>query len=82
MILQDLQEYHHTQQERKTSEVIRVLTVISSVFIPLTFLVGLWGMNFRFMPRSTPSGARSTLPISIAPRHHVVLVATAPSPSG
>ena len=50
MILQDLQEYHHTQQERKTSEVIRVLTVMSSVFIPLTFLVGLWGMNFQFMP--------------------------------
>jgi len=50
MILQDLQEYHHTQQERKTSEVIRVLTVMSSVFIPLTFLVGLWGMNFHFMP--------------------------------
>ena len=49
-ILQDLQEYHHTQQERKTSEVIRVLTVMSSVFIPLTFLVGLWGMNFHFMP--------------------------------
>ncbi|NBV38293.1 MAG: hypothetical protein EBS00_01800, partial [Verrucomicrobia bacterium] len=50
MILQDLQEYHHTQQERKTSEIIRVLTVMSSVFIPLTFLVGLWGMNFQFMP--------------------------------
>ena len=50
MILQDLQEYHHTQQERKTNEVIRVLTVMSSVFIPLTFMVGLWGMNFQFMP--------------------------------
>jgi magnesium transporter len=23
---------------------------MSSVFIPLTFLVGLWGMNFQFMP--------------------------------
>jgi magnesium transporter len=50
MILQDLQEYHHTQQERRTNEVIRTLTVMSSVFIPLTFLVGLWGMNFQFMP--------------------------------
>jgi len=50
MVLQDLQEYHHTQQERKTSEVVRVLTVMSSVFIPLTFLVGVWGMNFEFMP--------------------------------
>ena len=50
MIQQDLQEYHHTQQERRTNEVIRTLTVMSSVFIPLTFLVGLWGMNFQFMP--------------------------------
>jgi magnesium transporter len=59
MILQDLQEYHHTQQERKTNEVIRVLTVMSSVFIPLTFLVGLWGMNFHFMPEiHTPWGEK------------------------
>jgi magnesium transporter len=50
MILQDLQEYHHTQQERKSNEIMRVLTVMSSVFIPLTFLVGLWGMNFKYFP--------------------------------
>ncbi len=50
MILQDLQEYHHTQQERKNNEIMRVLTVMSSVFIPLTFLVGLWGMNFKYLP--------------------------------
>jgi len=50
MILQDLQEYHHTQQERKNNEIMRVLTVMSSVFIPLTFLVGLWGMNFKYFP--------------------------------
>lgn len=49
-ILQDLQEYHHTLQERKTSEIIRLLTVMSSVFIPLTFVVGLYGMNFQHMP--------------------------------
>jgi magnesium transporter len=47
MILQDLQEYHHTLQERKTSEIMRMLTVISSIFIPLTFVVGVYGMNFN-----------------------------------
>ncbi len=46
MILQDLQEYHHTLQERKTSEIMRVLTVVSSIFIPLTFIAGVYGMNF------------------------------------
>lgn len=56
-ILQDLQEYHHTLQERKTSEIIRVLTVMSSIFIPLTFVVGVYGMNFQYMPElSSPWG--------------------------
>jgi magnesium transporter len=50
MILQDLQEYHHMQQERRNNEIMRVLTVMSSIFIPLTFLVGLWGMNFKYLP--------------------------------
>jgi len=34
----------------KTNEVMRVLTVISSIFMPLTFLVGIYGMNFEYMP--------------------------------
>ena len=46
MILQDLQEYHHTLNERRTSEIMRVLTVVTSIFIPLTFVVGVYGMNF------------------------------------
>ena len=29
----------------RTNKVMRVLTVISSIFIPLTFLAGIWGMN-------------------------------------
>jgi magnesium transporter len=31
---------------QRTNEVMRVLTVISSIFIPLTFVVGVYGMNF------------------------------------
>ncbi len=30
----------------RTNEVMRVLTIISTIFIPLSFLVGVWGMNF------------------------------------
>ena len=30
----------------RTNEVMRVLTVISSIFIPLTFIAGIYGMNF------------------------------------
>lgn len=34
----------------RLNEVMKVLTVISTIFIPLTFIVGVYGMNFDFMP--------------------------------
>ena len=34
----------------KLNEVMKVLTVISTLFIPLTFLAGVYGMNFKFFP--------------------------------
>ncbi|MDB6154327.1 MAG: zntB [Chthoniobacteraceae bacterium] len=42
----------------RTNEIMRVLTVVSSIFIPLTFVAGLYGMNFDFeggkMPWNMP----------------------------
>ena len=34
----------------RLNQVMKVLTIISTLFIPLTFLVGVYGMNFRYMP--------------------------------
>lgn len=34
----------------KMNEVMKVLTIIATIFIPLTFIAGVYGMNFRFMP--------------------------------
>lgn len=34
----------------KTNEVMKVLTIFSTIFIPLTFLAGVYGMNFRYLP--------------------------------
>jgi magnesium transporter len=34
----------------RTNEVVRVLTVFSVFFLPLTFIVGIYGMNFDYMP--------------------------------
>jgi len=34
----------------RTNEIMKVLTIMASIFIPLTFLVGVYGMNFRHMP--------------------------------
>jgi magnesium transporter len=37
----------------RTNEVMKVLTVMASIFIPLTFLAGIYGMNFQHMPELT-----------------------------
>jgi magnesium transporter len=34
----------------KMNEIMKVLTLIATIFIPLTFVAGVYGMNFRFMP--------------------------------
>jgi len=40
----------------RLNEVMKVLTVISTIFIPLTFIVGIYGMNFRHMPELECAG--------------------------
>jgi len=34
----------------RMNEVMKVLTIFASIFIPLTFIAGVYGMNFAFMP--------------------------------
>ena len=34
----------------KMNEVMKVLTIIATIFIPITFVAGIYGMNFKFMP--------------------------------
>jgi magnesium transporter len=34
----------------RTNEVMKALTIMASIFIPLTFIVGVYGMNFEYMP--------------------------------
>jgi magnesium transporter len=49
-MLISLQELLISQIEFETNNVIQFLTIISAIFIPLSFLAGLYGMNFRNMP--------------------------------
>jgi magnesium transporter len=42
----DLTDVYLSSLSQKTNEVMRLLTVIATIFIPLTFLAGVWGMNF------------------------------------
>jgi magnesium transporter len=32
------------------NEIMKVLTIIATIFMPLTFLAGVYGMNFKYMP--------------------------------
>jgi magnesium transporter len=43
-------ELYLSSVSQRTNEIMRVLTVISAIFIPLTFVVGIYGMNFENMP--------------------------------
>ncbi len=45
-IASGIREVHLAGINQRTSEIMRVLTVISTIFIPLTFIAGVYGMNF------------------------------------
>jgi magnesium transporter len=48
--IQNLLSMHVALSSHRTNEVMRVLTIFSAFFLPLTFIVGVYGMNFDFMP--------------------------------
>ena len=43
-------EIHMTVVSNRMNEVMKILTLISTIFIPLTFVAGIYGMNFKHMP--------------------------------
>ena len=45
-----LMDMYMTTISNKMNEVMKVLTIMSSIFIPLTFLAGIYGMNFKYIP--------------------------------
>ena len=51
-MLTGLIEMHLSLSQARTNDVISYLTIVSVIFIPLTFIVGVWGMNFD--PASSP----------------------------
>jgi magnesium transporter len=48
--LHSASDYYFSAQSHKMNEIMKTLTVVSAIFIPLTFIVGLYGMNFKYMP--------------------------------
>ncbi|HET7361521.1 MAG TPA: magnesium/cobalt transporter CorA [Salinimicrobium sp.] len=45
-----LMDLYMTTISNKMNEVMKVLTIMASIFIPLTFIAGIYGMNFEYMP--------------------------------
>ncbi|MDR7212615.1 magnesium/cobalt transporter CorA [Flavobacterium piscis] len=48
--LETASNFYFSEQSRKMNEIMKTLTIISAIFIPLTFIVGVYGMNFDYMP--------------------------------
>ncbi|MHB8085060.1 MAG: magnesium/cobalt transporter CorA [Dehalococcoidia bacterium] len=49
-MVSSLIDIYLSSMSNKTNEVMKLLTVVATIFIPLTFIVGLYGMNFKYMP--------------------------------
>ena len=49
-LLSGMLDLYLSSLSNRTNEIMKFLTVIGTIFIPLTFIVGLYGMNFKYMP--------------------------------
>jgi len=49
-MLSGMEAYYQAEAAHKMNNVMRLLTVISTIFIPLSFIAGIYGMNFENMP--------------------------------
>mgnify|MGYP000570979787 CR=1 FL=1 len=45
-----LREMHQTQVEMRQNQIMQFLTIVTTIFMPLTLITGWYGMNFRAMP--------------------------------
>lgn len=48
--LDSASSFYFSSQSHRMNEIMKVLTVVSVIFMPLTFVVGIYGMNFKNMP--------------------------------
>ena len=49
-IISGMMDLYLSTVRNKMNEVMKVLTIMATIFIPLTFVAGIYGMNFKFMP--------------------------------
>ncbi len=56
-----MRDYLLTELNQRMTNVMKVLTCISTIFLPLTFLAGIYGMNFTYMPELNQRWAYPTI---------------------
>ena len=49
-LVSDQLNIYNSNMSNKMNEVMKTLTIFASIFIPLTFVAGIYGMNFKYMP--------------------------------
>ena len=49
-MLSGMHDTYLTNISNRMNEIMKVLTIIATIFIPMTFIAGIYGMNFKFMP--------------------------------
>jgi magnesium transporter len=49
-MLSGMLDIYLSSVSNRMNDIMRVLTIVGTIFIPLTFIVGVYGMNFKHMP--------------------------------
>jgi magnesium transporter len=49
-MLNNLDDLYNSEQSNRANHIMKVLTIVSAIFIPLTFIVGVYGTNFEVLP--------------------------------
>lgn len=66
-ILDGLANLYYAAQGQRMNEIMKLLTIVSAIFIPLTFIAGIYGMNFDNMPElHTKSGYFITMGVMLS----------------
>ncbi|MGJ5623990.1 hypothetical protein MYD03_00160 [Mediterraneibacter gnavus] len=60
-----LREMHQTQIDIRQNEIMKVLTIVTTLFMPLTLIAGWYGMNFAHMPELTAPGGTGSSVLSV-----------------
>ena len=62
-----VRDLYHAQLEVRQNRIMTLLTVVTTIFMPLTLIAGWYGMNFRYMPElESPLGYPVVIVVSIA----------------